>query len=145
MDRDSNHWEKVHTVHDYYDGPLTGVADLEGHPHAYSRIFDEKEDEWSNEYSLSPVTNEQLDLSNEAYAMFLRWRAAHDVGKLGREDAHPVLAAERHRYNQIIGAVEQALKIEVARAIRAVAEFKGTFHPLTPSGALWVRWTVADS
>jgi hypothetical protein len=35
-------YEKVHTVLDYYDGILTGVADYNGNPHFFECIFDKE-------------------------------------------------------------------------------------------------------
>ncbi len=75
MSRTPGEWEAVHTVHDYYDRPLTGVADLGGKPHAYSRIFDDEVDDWTDEYWLSPIADEQLRLIKEDLAR---------VAKVGR-------------------------------------------------------------
>lgn len=53
MNTGGSEWEAVHTIHDYWDGPLLGAADFGAAPHVYKRIFDEETDQWANEYLLS--------------------------------------------------------------------------------------------
>ncbi|HET6158815.1 MAG TPA: hypothetical protein VFE34_10755 [Dongiaceae bacterium] len=54
----SGRWEKVHTVHDYYDGPVSGVADVNGVPHVFEKIFSEEEDEYIDCYLVMTIDQE---------------------------------------------------------------------------------------
>lgn len=50
--------EKVITINYWWDGPKSGLAQYNGEICIYQRIFDEAMDDWSDEYFLIPV-NEQ--------------------------------------------------------------------------------------
>ena len=43
-------FERVHTMTDYYDGPRQGVADYQGHPHAYHCEWSEDDDSYADTY-----------------------------------------------------------------------------------------------
>lgn len=130
-------WETVHTVHDYWDGPRTGVADCGGVPHAYACEWSEEDDDWSNVFRLSPIRPDQLLKVMESWALWLRWRHAHDTGRLGRGDDHPALAVDRPRYEALRRDVDEALKVAAPPAVRATAEFRGD---MDPARDLQVRW-----
>lgn len=128
-------WERVHTVHDYYNGPVTGVADYEGQPHAYSRIFCDEADEWTEEYWLSPISHEQLKL---VLADWRRWETAFHAKALGPLDTHPVLAADRDEYERVRHLVEDARTVNRPNTMRRKGQFRGF---LSASDDLRVRWS----
>lgn len=125
VDRTLTNWETVHTVHEFDDRPVSGFADLNGRPHAYSRIFDPDLDEWSDLYWLSPITDEQLRLVQADWERWLRWQAAFVEKRLGPADAHPVLAADKAEHQRARQAVEEARCVDASRAVRMVGQFEG--------------------
>ena len=90
----------VYTVEDYYCGPLYGVANLNGIPHTYQRIFDNSIDDWSDVYKLKSILKEELDLIMEAWDLWLNWLNEFDECKVNL-DTHPVLPSEKKRYHEI--------------------------------------------
>lgn len=49
-------FERVYTVHDYWDGPRSGFADFGGVPHAYRSLWLDDLDEWDpDRFELSPI------------------------------------------------------------------------------------------
>ncbi|WP_260926903.1 hypothetical protein [Novosphingobium sp. 9] len=122
-------WETVHTVHDYYDGPQTGIANYCGIPHAYRCEWDSEAGDWSAVCLLSPITPEQLAAIEEDWSIWLRYRAKFRQGALEPNDKHPALADDWPRHTQLQATVEDALLVNAARAVRAVPEFRGTIEP----------------
>ena len=131
-------WEVVHTVHDYHDAPRSGIADFRGGPHAYACEWSEAEDGWSRFYKLSPITDEQFAAAMEGRAIWRRWRTAHDAGTLGPGDEHPVLAADRPRFEALRQQLDDALKLDNSAAIRCTAKFRGNWD--APDD-LHVQWS----
>jgi hypothetical protein len=129
-------WEPVHTVEEFFDQPRRGFADYRGRPHTYECEWDEQADDWGSTYLLSPVSEEQLALAKENWAIFERWLMAHHEGSLSPDDKHPALAADRSRQDELGPLVAEALAINKVRATRAAAEFRGGFAPLN----LQVSW-----
>ena len=117
-------WETIYTVNDYWDGPLKGVADYRGKPHAYSREFDEQIDEWGESYLLSPISAEQLAIVLEDWAIWKRWEASYVAQSLGPHDLHPALARDRLRYEELRPLVDEAITVETIAAVRAIPEFR---------------------
>lgn len=54
--------EKVMTIFDWWDGPLCGLTTFEESICIYERIFDEDKDDWSNEYYLTPIDDDSVNL-----------------------------------------------------------------------------------
>ena len=125
--------ETVYTVTNYYDGPIRGVADFGGVPHAYESLFDATEDEWDSTFLIRPIDQGTLQLALEDWEIWLRWRQAFDEGKVTIE-THPALPEDRPRHDQISLILEEALKIDPAAALKA----KGHFEVV--DGEWRVRW-----
>jgi hypothetical protein len=66
-------YETVHTMTDYYDGPLRGIADCDGTPHVYKADWRLDEGASGDTYRLSPVPARVFELALETWAR----RAAH--------------------------------------------------------------------
>jgi hypothetical protein len=135
---DEGAWETVQTLHDYWDGPLTGVADYCGVPHAYNREWNEAEDDWSIVFRLSPLNREQFLTAMEAWAIWGRWKEADDAGTRAAGDDHPALAVDRERYEAMKADLDEILRAEGTGAFRATAEFRGTWRDVHD---LQVRWS----
>ena len=92
--------DRIYTVDDYYDGPVCGVATLDGEPHYYECIFDEKNDEYSKNYRLSPISESTLQLVQEQWGIWLRWNEAFNEGKV-EASTHPALPEDEKRNTEI--------------------------------------------
>ncbi|UVI29232.1 hypothetical protein [Paenibacillus spongiae] len=93
-------YEKVYTIHDWWDGPKTGVADYQGVPYIFNRNFDEALDDYDDYYLLSPITNQQFELIIEGYEIWLLYRDASNEQK----DASKIygsLPYDQERYLEI--------------------------------------------
>jgi len=66
-------FERVHAVIDYIDDVVEGVADFEGRPHHFRRVFDTEADEYRDVFELRPM-------DEETFAEVLRAREASRQG-----------------------------------------------------------------
>ncbi|MBQ7902771.1 MAG: hypothetical protein IJ362_03485 [Oscillospiraceae bacterium] len=53
--------DKIYTINDWWGGPLCGVADYNKTKFIYQRRFDEEMDMYTNDYFLTPVTEEDFE------------------------------------------------------------------------------------
>ncbi len=143
-----NDWERVYTVHDWWDGPRVGFADFRGVPHAYRSIFRQDLDDWDpeNRFELSPVEPSSLALALEDWAIWCRWEEALYAGET-TDDTHPALPADRARHEEIAPLVYRALELDPGRRQTAAGEFRtlddirgGTSIP-TSRAHFRVRWS----
>jgi hypothetical protein len=102
--------EPVLVIHDYWDEPRAGVALFEGTACYFKCIFDEKLDDYSNRYCLTPLTDEALAAFKEQAKIFRRWRAAYLAGK-AKLNTGPALSAEKSRYEILTRALNETLII----------------------------------
>ena len=52
--------ETVYVENDWYDGPRAGVSDINGVPHRFKSLFDEKEDEYLATFLVWPIDEAAL-------------------------------------------------------------------------------------
>jgi hypothetical protein len=116
-------WEKVHTVSDYWDGPILGVADVDGVPHVYEKIFSENEDDYIERYLVMPIDQELYALLMESWSIFVRWRIAFDQGKTPQE-THPALPEDRDRYSLLAQAIGDRKKPHPAKSRQIGGQFR---------------------
>ncbi|OMF06041.1 hypothetical protein BK127_31335 [Paenibacillus sp. FSL H7-0331] len=50
-------YEKVHTMHDWWDGLKAGVAEYQGIPYIFTKNFSEELDDYDDYYLLNPITD----------------------------------------------------------------------------------------
>lgn len=62
--------EKVITIYDWWDGPLCGLATYKEFICIYERIFNETEDNWSDEYYLTPIDEDAVNLLLNDWAVW---------------------------------------------------------------------------
>jgi hypothetical protein len=136
-------YDAVLFVHDYHDGPRSGVAYFHGSPHYFECIFDDSLDEYSESYRLLRLTPESLKLARESWAIFLRWKAAFDSGTTDLS-THPALPEDTAKYRINRSQLQNALDSGRSSAVCA----RGCFAPMGDSGPLanaltpWqVRWS----
>jgi len=137
MNSTEDGWEAVHTVHDFWDRPRSGVADFRGAPHAYKATWDEEADDYSDIYALAPIDAVQMAAVEEGWRIWQRWAAAHEGGTLRPGDDHPALAQDRNRCEELRPIVAAALRVDEQNAIKAVPEFRA----VVGQGYL-VRWSI---
>jgi hypothetical protein len=139
-------YEQVFTVYDYHDGPRSGVADFHEIPHFYECVFDEKRDDYSEEYVLIPIRPDIFKLAMENWEIFLRWRRAFDSGQVTLSE-HPALDCDKDRYVQTRQTIDQALAAGRREATSAKGEFGVVEKSDRPRDVLtrWqVRWSEAS-
>ncbi len=121
-------FEPVFTVTDFYDGPRRGVASFEGAPHFYDSEWD---DDGDNTFLVSPISDDDLRLALEDWAIWLRWREAWEVG-LTTLESHPALPADRERHLQLKALLSERLATG-PHFVRVCGTFRSDPH-------LEVRW-----
>lgn len=115
-------WERIHTTNDWYDGPLVGVADVEGRPHIYVRDFSEARDDWTENYRLQPIGSERLALIMEQWALWEAWRVAFDAGRVPIS-SHPATSKQQARYHELETLIGP-LEADPATSILRRAQFR---------------------
>jgi hypothetical protein len=134
--------DTVHTMTDYYDGPLRGIANLRGRPHYYERQFDDDADEWSDIYWLTPINDETFALAMEAWQIWRRWQIAFHQNQT-TVATHPALPADHARAGEVAEVLSGRLVVDQRRALVA----HGTFEDRDDRVA-WqlphVRWRLLE-
>ena len=130
-------WERVLTVHDFYDCARNGVAEYHGVPHVYQCEWDDSEDDWGHVFRLSPINDEQLSVVMEDWSIWRRYEAKYVAGLLQPDDQYPALAVDWERHKQLCDLIEAILRVDEAKSIRAVPEFRGSIEP---AYEIEVRW-----
>ena len=86
--------EKVYSVDNYWDMTiLEGIADYNGCPHYYECVFSEKQDDWTNDYLLMPLSENIFTLGKEKWSYWLHWLATNKETKI----PHPVDYAKQRK------------------------------------------------
>jgi hypothetical protein len=134
--------ETVFTVNDYYDGPLKGIANFQGKPHFYERIFDAASDDYSDMYRLTPIDDRTFRLAMEAWEIWRRWEVAFHTGKTDMK-SHPTLPENVARHEELKLVLDVALQSSLS-AITQTGKFSVLGQSDQPPGELrnlQVRWT----
>ncbi|HLJ29056.1 MAG TPA: hypothetical protein VKY85_20265 [Candidatus Angelobacter sp.] len=129
-------FENVHVVHEYWDGPRTGIADYGGRPHWFENVFDQEQDDYSEVYWLTPLSDNALRLARQQVELFFRWRQAFGKGEVDLS-THSVLPEDRATYERL----GNAIRLEVAS--NANTRFKTRGH-LKRLGAPLQPGTISD-
>lgn len=106
----------------WYDGPRSGLADINGQPHRFTSLFDEKEDEYLGTFLVWPVDKRTLDLEVEQWRIFIEWNALYELGQAD-VDAHPGHGGRDARWDEIEVLLKQSRSAVPAKARRALAQF----------------------
>jgi hypothetical protein len=134
-------FEKVHTIHDWWDGPRAGFADFEGRPHLYLSPWDETIDDWSPIYGLAPVDPLTFAVAQEAWGIWRRWEEAFHSGRV-ETDSHPALPEDRARWAELNQVLKPWFDGTVVPAAHAYAEFRAKDPDQSPPRELEVRWRL---
>jgi hypothetical protein len=134
-------FERVHTVTDYYDGPVRGIADFQGCPHLYEAEWDDTADQYAATFLLSPLSEEVVRLMLEDWDIWLRWEAAFHEGRTTHA-THPALPEDRPRHLEL----RTLLAAQAARLVGSVRA-RALFRPVGVERtgrirSLEVQWEV---
>jgi hypothetical protein len=114
--------ERIYAVMDYWDGACSGVADFEGRPHAFGRVFDRTTDDWTDRYLLKPLNAREFEVVIQDREIWLRWRAAYDAGNATIE-SHPALPEDAEAHARIADEVAEAVRVPDDSVIVATGQF----------------------
>ncbi len=121
--------ERVYVVHQYHDGPRSGIADYNGKPHAFECVFDETTDEYTDVFLLKPIDAKTLASALEDWKRWQGWEKRFHAG-LATRGSHPSLPSD----------LIAALAIDRETAVRAKGTFKSS-QPFRrgwlPEGVVW--------
>jgi hypothetical protein len=117
-------WERVYTVGDYHDGPLSGIADYHGSPHAFEAEFSEADDEYSGRYWLMPIDREVFELAIQFREIGQRWKAAWKAGETSI-DTFP-LPDDKKRSDELKQAIGDRLTAGPEKSVWKSARFRRT-------------------
>lgn len=136
--------EDVHFVIDYWDGPREGVADYCGTPHYFRAVFDEKKDEWSDVFILTPLDQDTYRLLMENKQIWERWQQAYETGAT-TIDSHPALPEDANRSKELHEIIEPKIEIDPLTAIKLKGSFEADDRTKLTSHRKWrVRWLPID-
>ena len=116
-------FEKVHFVHDWYDGPREGVADCGGRPHWFKSEWQDGADLDVDTFLLVPFDRATFELACEQWEIWLRWEASFKQGATTHE-THPCLPNERTRWSELEHALVSRIALEQSNAFRRIGEFR---------------------
>jgi hypothetical protein len=97
--------ERVYVELEWCDGPIAGVADVNGAPHRFKRRFDEAADEYANLFHVWPIGDEPLRLEIEQWRLFVDWNALYEAGQAAT-DSHPGQGGIDARWDEITAVLE---------------------------------------
>jgi hypothetical protein len=133
-------YERVHAEGNWYDGPLSGIADVQGKPHYFTvnhagRLHDS--------YLVWPVEPAILELEKTAYGMFVEWWEKFERGEV-ESSTHPMHSASDSPYNMLTARL-LSHRQPPADARKMVAKWQIVEQPrYTPEGPNYLmKWTEA--
>lgn len=134
-------FETVQVVHDYWDGPRSGVAEYDGRPHWFENIFNEQQDDYSDFFWLTPLNEEIFELAKQQAEMFLRWRQAFNRREVDLS-THPTLPGDRETYNRLAAVIKQEVVANTSRRFKRRGQLKRLGPPVEPSNIseFQVKW-----
>lgn len=108
----------VHVEHEWFDGPVGGVADIDGIPHRFLRRFDLAADDHATDFFIWPITPEDLQLERAHWLIFVAWNRRYEAGE---EDVstHPGNGGRETLWGQLEEALRTGRSRPPADARRA--------------------------
>ena len=92
--------EHVYVELEWHDGPVAGVADVNGVPHRFKLRFDEASDGYSSLFDIWPIDDERLRLEIEQWRLFVDWNDSHESGQAATA-SHPAHGGINVRWDEI--------------------------------------------
>ncbi|MFS4472460.1 hypothetical protein [Chryseobacterium sp. T20] len=147
--------EKVYSVDNYWDmNVLEGIADYNGKPCYYINIFSEAEDDWTNEYLLTPLSEDIFTLGLEIWNYWLYWLRTYNQTKVPHQVEY-AKQRKNHSFDFLMKAdvdTEEWLKAEqnyqnhfvfdhYLKANQPTVKAKGVFNGKIDGTDTFVEWT----
>ena len=110
--------EHVYVENEWYDGPRSGVADIDGQPHRFVSQYDETDDEYLGNFLVWPVDAAELALEKEQWLIFVVWNEEYEAGRAGVE-SHPGNPGTSRRWDEIQSLLQATRTSVPATARRA--------------------------
>ena len=92
--------ERVYVELDWYDGPISGLADFNGKPHRFVAEFDFHSDDYLKKFRLWPVEASILLLEQEQWKIFVEWNDSYEQGLCATE-SHPGAGGISDRWDEL--------------------------------------------
>jgi hypothetical protein len=129
---------QILSLDDTQDGPTKGVAELDGSPVLFERVFDEARDQYTDVFEIRPLPPEAAGLAREQDAIFGRWLREFKAGRVGVE-THPALPDETRRSEELREQFETWWEAgaQAARRVKAFCHATGV-----GSRSLAAGWTI---
>ncbi|MFJ5234647.1 hypothetical protein ACIQBJ_32710 [Kitasatospora sp. NPDC088391] len=134
-------FERVYVELEWYDGPRSGLADIDGKPH-YFQGFDYDHADEADEYRVWLVSEAALEWEREQWAIFARWNELSRAGTVG-QDSHPGHGGISARYDeldQLLAPHRQAP--DDARRLVGELRFDAGARYRAEGLDYWFRWNV---
>ncbi|MGO1073164.1 hypothetical protein [Lysobacter sp. CA199] len=125
-------YEPIHMTWDYWDGPRTGIADCEGRPHYFSRVYDLENEEYGEVFVVTPIDAETWAWAQEHWVIWRRWEAEVNAGRQ-TSDTHPKYGHYDPRYNELEALISAGIDRLAAQAVRR----HGVLRPASLPGELF--------
>ena len=110
--------ERVYVELEWYDGPRAGVADVDGEPHRFKSLFDERADDFSDLFEVWPIDPEALRLETAQWNLFVAWNDLFEAGATST-DSHPGQGGIDARWDELqsgLGAERVAVPAHARKA-----------------------------
>lgn len=92
--------ERVYVENDWFDGPRTGIADINGRPHRFKSLFDEEEGQYLGTFLVWEVAQAVVELEQEQWRIFATWNVLYEDGEVAI-DSHPGHGGKCTRWDEI--------------------------------------------
>ncbi len=94
-------FEQVHVENDWYDGPRSGLANVNGVPHYFQAVHDyNRPDAPHDQYFVWPADELTFSLEREQWGIFVAWNDAYEAGA-ATVDSHPAVGEIDARYDEL--------------------------------------------
>lgn len=139
-------WEPVHVEHEWYDGPVAGLADVHGKAHYFRRVNDYNRHAGTDDhYDVWPATPEAVQLELENWRRFAAWNERFEAGE-STVETHPGQGGIDVRYDEIEHLLSPHRQSPPDPTKRLTATWRSLDGPRYPSaGPLYlVQWSSID-
>ncbi|MBU6951179.1 hypothetical protein [Hahella sp. HN01] len=114
--------EKVYVEFNWWDGPVEGIADVNGVPHRFVGDIDEDEG-YRYSYKLFLISESDLELEIEQWKIFMHWYRRFDDGEVDTT-SHPANGGINPRWDELDSLLRQSREVpEVCLLAHATFEF----------------------
>jgi hypothetical protein len=103
-------YERVHVIWDLYDGVRTGIADLDGTPHYFASQYDERLDDYSDNFKLYSVGPEFMRRAVRNWDIYRAWDRKFRNGETDLE-THPGHGGIDTEYDELKSWLDEQVKL----------------------------------